>query len=213
MRAHAESLDCAEISFASTEPHENAERKPAGVTSMDEAEFRVFYEQTAPQLRGYLRRVTGDLSTADDLLQESYLRLLRAPSAPTEEAHRKHYLFRIATNLLRDHFRAAKRQPAALPEGTATEAAHPIRDVALQSDFQQLLSELKPRERELLLLAYVEGYRHDEIAKLLSCRTSSIRPMLFRARGKLAELLRMRGWKRNPQKQTGKQGKQEEASL
>lgn len=213
MRAHAESLDCAEISFASAEPDENAERKPAGVTSMNEAEFRVFYEQTAPQLRGYLRRVTGDASTADDLLQESYLRLLRVPSAPTEEAHRKHYLFRIATNLLRDHFRAAKRQPAALPDATATEAAHPTRDLALQSDLQQLLSELKPRERELLWLAYVEGYRHDEIAEMLSCRTASIRPMLFRARGKLAELLRARGWKRDSQEQTRKREKQEEVSL
>lgn len=213
MRAHAESLDCAEISSTSTEPDENAERKPAGVTSMDEAAFRAFYEQTAPQLRGYLRRVTGDLGTADDLLQESYLRLLRAPSAPTEEAHRKHYLFRIATNLLRDHFRAAKRQPAALPEATATEAAHPTRDLALQNDLQQFLSELKPRERELLWLAYVEGYRHDEIAKMLNCRAASIRPMLFRARGKLAELLRTRGWKSDPQAQTRKQDKQEEVSL
>ncbi len=213
MCAHAESLDCAEMTFASTEPDENAACKPAGVTSMDEAEFRVFYERTAPQLRGYLRRVTGDLSTADDLLQESYLRLLRASSAPMEEAHRKHYLFRIATNLLRDHFRAAKRQPTVLPEATATETAQPARDLALQRDLQQLLSELKPRERELLWLAYVEGYRHDEIASLLSCRTASIRPMLFRARGKLAELLRARGWKRKSQEQTRKLEKQEEVSL
>lgn len=213
MRSEANSLSAAEISFASAEPEENAARKSATVPSMDEAEFRAFYEQTAPQLRGYLRRVTGDLSTADDLLQESYLRLLRVPSAPAEEAHRKHYLFRIATNLLRDHFRAAKRQPAARPETTETAAAHPTQDLTLQTDLRQLLSQLKPRERELLLLAYVEGYRHDEIAKLLSCRTASIRPMLFRARGKLAELLRARGWKRNSQEQTKKQEKQEEASL
>lgn len=210
MRAHAESLDCAEISFASGAQKDSS--SPVGALSMGEAEFRAFYEQTAPQLRGYLRRVTGDASIADDLLQESYLRLLRVPSAPTEEAHRKHYLFRIATNLLRDHFRAAKRQPAALPEATAKEAAHPTRDLALQSDLHQLLSELKPRERELLWLAYVEGYRHDEIAKLLSCRTASIRPMLFRARGKLAELLHARGWKRNSQEVPKKPGTHEEVA-
>jgi RNA polymerase sigma-70 factor, ECF subfamily len=214
VRAHAESLDCAEISFASGDAAQEDSPATVNALSMGEAEFRVFYERTAPQLRGYLRRVTGDLSTADDLLQESYLRLLRAPSAPTEEAHRKHYLFRIATNLLRDHFRAAKRQPAALPETTtAAEAAHPVRDLALQSDLHQLLAELKPRERELLWLAYVEGYRHDEIAKLLSCRAASIRPMLFRARGKLAELLRTRGWKRNSKEQTKGTGTQEEVSL
>lgn len=210
MRSQADSLNAAEISFASAESDENAARKPAGVPSMDEAEFRAFYGQTAPQLRGYLRRVTGDPSTTDDLLQESYLRLLRAPSAPTEEAHRKHYLFRVATNLLRDHFRAAKRSFAPLPENAATASA--ARDFGLERDFEKLLLDLKPRERELLWLAYVEGYRHDEIAEMLSCRTASIRPMLFRARGKLAELLRARGWKRNSQEEQEKQGTRQEVT-
>ncbi|HEV2422052.1 MAG TPA: RNA polymerase sigma factor [Candidatus Acidoferrales bacterium] len=197
MRSQAELLNAAEISFASAESHENAARKPASVPSMGEAEFRAFYEQTAPQLRGYLRRVTGDASLADDLLQESYLRMLRTPLAPTEEAHRKHYLFRVATNLLRDHFRASEHSFAPL-----TENASPVstdRDLSLERDFEKLLLELKPRERELLWLAYVEGYRHAEIAELINCRRASVRPMLFRARGRLAELLRARGWKRDSQ--------------
>lgn len=197
MRSQADSLDAAEISFASAAADENAARKPAGIPAMGEPEFRAFYERTAPQLRGYLRRVTGDPSIADDLLQESYLRFLRAPLAPTEDAHRKHYLFRVATNLLRDHFRAAKRSFAPLSENATPVSAD--RDLGLKRDFEKLLLELKPRERELLWLAYVEGYRHEEIAKLMSCRAASIRPMLFRARGKLAELLRARGWKRDSQ--------------
>lgn len=197
MRSEADSLSAAEISFASAEPDENAERKPAGVPSMGEAEFRAFYEQTASQLRGYLRRVTGDAALADDLLQEAYLRMLRAPLAPTEEAHRKHYLFRVATNLLRDHFRASKHAFVRLTE--KPQPAHANRDFALEHDLEKLLLELKPRERELLWLAYVEGYRHDEIAELINCRAASIRPMLFRARGRLAELLRTRGWKHDSQ--------------
>ncbi|MGB7023715.1 MAG: RNA polymerase sigma factor [Candidatus Acidiferrales bacterium] len=172
-------------------------RKPVGLPCINEAEFRAFYEKTAPALRGYLCRVSGDLSVADDLLQESYLRLLRAPLAPTEEAHRRHYLFRVATNLLTDHFRAAKRSFALLPEiPSGTNAA---RDFELERDLGQFLLQLNPRERELLWLAYVEGYRHEEIAKFISCRTASIRPMLFRARLRLANLLRGRGWKRGPQ--------------
>jgi RNA polymerase sigma-70 factor, ECF subfamily len=197
VRAQTESLDCAELSFASDEPGEDAVHQPLRAPCMDEAEFRAFYEKTAPPLRGYLRRVSGDSSVADDLLQESYLRLLRTPLAPSEEAHRKHYLFRIATNLLRDHFRATKRSFAPLPE--IPSGANVAGDFELQSDLGQLLSELKPRERELLWLAYVEGYRHDEIAKFINCRAASIRPMLFRARARLAELLRARGWKRQSQ--------------
>lgn len=197
VRSQADSLNAAEISFASAEPDENAARKPAGFPSMDEAEFRAFYEQTAPQLRGYLRRVTSDASLADDLLQESYLRMLRAPLAPTEPAHRKHYLFRVATNLLRDHFRASKHSFAPLAENASPASAG--RDLSLERDFERLLLELKPRERELLWLAYVEGYRHEEIAELINCRTASVRPMLFRARGRLAGILRARGWKRDSQ--------------
>jgi RNA polymerase sigma-70 factor, ECF subfamily len=206
VRGQAESMDCAEIAFASGESEENTVLKPAPALCLDEAEFRAFYNNAAPPLRAYLRRVTGDASTADDLLQESYLRLLRAPSAPTEEAHRKHYLFRIATNLLRDYFRAAKRTPAAVPETAVAAAAPPARDFALQHDLEQFLIELKPRERQLLWLAYVEGYRHDEIAQSLGCRAASIRPMLFRARAKLAELLRARCWKNSSQQATKEEG-------
>jgi RNA polymerase sigma-70 factor, ECF subfamily len=197
VRAQSESLSCAELSFASDEPREDAMRNPARASCLGEAEFRAFYEKTAPALRGYLRRVSGNPSVADDLLQESYLRLLRTPLAPTEEGHRKHYLFRVATNLLRDHFRAAKRSFAPLPE--VPSRANAARDFELERDLGQFLLELKPRERELLWLAYVEGYRHDEIAKFIDCRAASIRPMLFRARARLVELLRARGWKRQSQ--------------
>lgn len=198
--AHAGSLDSAELSFASAEFGDDAMHNPAALPSIDEAEFRAFYDKTAPALRGYLCRVLGNLSAADDLLQESYLRLLRAPLAPTEESHRKHYLFRIATNLLTDHFRAAKHSFTALPE--IPDRTHADRDFELKRDLERFLLELKPRERELLWLAYVEGYRHDEIAEFMHIRAASIRPMLFRARARLAELLRARGWKRKMQGET-----------
>ena len=68
---------------------------------MSEDEFRAFYERTARPLWAYLARTTGEPHTADDLLQESYYRLLRCTVAFDDDIHRKNYLFRIATNLLR----------------------------------------------------------------------------------------------------------------
>ena len=194
VRAHAELLNSAELSVASGESDARAADKPIGVPSLGEAEFRAFYESTAPQLRGYLRRVLDDPGVADELLQESYLRLLSAARIPAEEAHRKNYLFRIATNLMRDHFRSARPSTPEIPE-IVSRAGSPDEFVR-RRELGQLLLELKPRERELLWLAYVEGYRHDEIAESLNCRTTSIRPMLFRARQRLARLLRERGWSR-----------------
>src|SRR5262245_61065181 len=79
---------------------------------MTEEAFRVFYEQTARRLWTYLARMTGDDRLADDLLQETYYRFLRANPPLDGDDHRRNYLFRIATNLVRDHRRRAA--PAAL---------------------------------------------------------------------------------------------------
>src|ERR1043165_9346418 len=74
---------------------------------MDEETFRAFYDRTARPLWAYLSRITGDRQQADDLLQESYYRFLRAGATHESEAHRRNSLFRIGTNLARD---ARRRQ-------------------------------------------------------------------------------------------------------
>src|SRR5215468_9284659 len=75
---------------------------------MDEDTFRAFYDRTARQVWAYLARITGDRTLADDLLQESYYRFLRAERAFTSESHRRNYLFRIATNLAHDRHRRSR---------------------------------------------------------------------------------------------------------
>src|SRR6185503_9685061 len=78
---------------------------------MDEDAFRAFYDRTARPLWLYLYRVTGDRHAADDLLQETYYRTLRAETPHVSDAHRRNALFHIATNLVRDsHRRRAVRQ-------------------------------------------------------------------------------------------------------
>ena len=159
------------------------------VTALDEQEFRLFYERTARPLRAYLLGSCGDATLADDLLQEAYFRLIRADFRANDAEHRKNYLFRIATNLLRDHYRRRRPETPEIPELADEVTDHGDR-FAVRSDLIRVLRELKPRERELLWLAYVEGMSHREIASALGLQTDSIRPLLFRARKRMARVMR-----------------------
>ena len=170
----------------------------AGATDtfeMTEDAFRAFYDRTARLVWAYLARITGDRSLADDLLQESYYRFLRARHTFTSDSHRRNYLFRIATNLAHDSHRRGRgvvnvpvpgdHEPAALADGCNVAA-----DAERRTDLGRAMAQLTPRERELLWLAYAHGSSHVEIAESLGLRKASIKMLLFRARRRLAALLR-----------------------
>jgi RNA polymerase sigma-70 factor (ECF subfamily) len=101
-----------------------------------------------------------------------------------EPAEAKPYLFRIATNLLHDRWRKGEDAKWSGPPEIGFE-----RDLDTQIDVRDLMRQLKPRERQLLWLAYVEGMTHSEIAKSTGLRSMSVRILLFRARQRAAELL------------------------
>jgi len=161
---------------------------------MDEDTFRAFYDRTAKQVWAYLARITGDRSLADDLLQESYYRFLRADQAFTSESHRRNYLYRIATNLAHDRHRRGRgvinvpvpdeNMPGALADGRDLAA-----ETEQRTDLSRAMATLKPRERQMLWLAYAQGSSHEEIAESLGLRKSSIKILLFRARRRLAAAL------------------------
>ena len=163
----------------------------AVVLQMDEEAFRAFYDRTARSIWLYLTRLTGDRHAADDLLQETYYRFLRADRPYASEAHRKNYLFRIATNLAHDRHRR-RVELTRLPDTDAAETSGRVDESARAADridLDRALSRLKPRERALLLLAYAQGSSHHEIAESLGLKTSSVKALLFRARRRLASLL------------------------
>ncbi len=79
--------------------------EPAMNSEQTSERFAAFYQRSARPLWAYLARVSGDPSLADDLMQESYVRFLCAASPCDGEVESRRYLFRIASNLLRDHWR------------------------------------------------------------------------------------------------------------
>jgi RNA polymerase sigma-70 factor (ECF subfamily) len=180
------------IAVPTTVGRGNAREGEATKGTMDEGSFRGFYDRTAGALRAYLARASGSWQLADDLVQESYYRFLRSGFAGSDERHRKNYLYRIGTNLVRDHYRRHRPTTDRLPEAGG-EPGHDDR-IQLRFDMADALSELGGRDRQLLWLAYVEGASHREVASILGLKEGSIRPMMFRARQRLAKLLRERGF-------------------
>ena len=162
---------------------------------MDNEAFARFYERSARQLWAYLARTSGDPGLADDLMQESFVRFLAATRPgfslqdEGEVASRK-YLFRIGTNLLRDHW----RRPRQSSLEDVPEEAFAARSLESEADNRAVLGRamrgMKLRDRQLLWLAYGEDYSHKEIAEITGLASASVRILLFRARRVVAEELR-----------------------
>ena len=165
----------------------------AAVPRMDDEAFAGFYERSARSLWAYLARTSGDRSLAEDLMQESYVRFLCAAHPPSHlaegEVACRRYLFQIATNLLRDHW----RRPKSTSIEEIPEDCFAKNNDAGRSDSQMMLgpalAQMRPRDRQLLWLAHAEGYSHREIAEVTGLGSASVRLLLFRARRKIARLL------------------------
>jgi RNA polymerase sigma-70 factor (ECF subfamily) len=161
--------------------------------AMGEDEFRLFYDRHARPLWAYLARIAGSREAADDLLQEAFYRFLRADTAKLEsDAHRKHYLYRIATNLVRDGHRQKLTRPATVEHDVETlPSAHQPDGARVEQrrDLERAMAQLPARDRAMLWLAYAQGQSHREIAAVVGLKAESVKPLLFRARRKLAGLL------------------------
>jgi RNA polymerase sigma-70 factor (ECF subfamily) len=157
---------------------------------MDSEAFAAFYQRSAHALWAYLARVCGNPALADDLMQEAYLRFLGASHLPDGDVACRRYLFRIATNLLHDHW----RRPHTTSLEEIPDTLFAVGDGSAASDAQVMLgpalARMRPRDRQLLWLAYAEDYSHNEIAEITGFKSTSIRLLLFRARRKVARLLR-----------------------
>jgi RNA polymerase sigma-70 factor (ECF subfamily) len=131
-----------------------------------------------------------DRAACDDVVQESFFRFLRSAPANLSVTDERSYLYRIATNLVRDMWQKQKSEEAWLIEQgddePSTDSSH---DIAARVDIGRAMEMLSPGQRSLVWLAYVEGYEHQEIAEIVGVKAASVRVLLMRARRRLAEFL------------------------
>ena len=155
---------------------------------LTEHAFGEFYQRHSRPLWTYVYRVTKGAADADDIVQEAFLRVFQAERLPADEEGLRRYLFRVAGNLIADRWRRRARDDRHA-DTAPTAGEPPARDV----DVARIFGELKPRDRALLWLAYVEGEAHEEIAESLRVGRGSVKVLLSRARTRLRDLLAARG--------------------
>lgn len=143
-----------------------------------------------PALLRYFVKHTGSHDDAEDLVQDTLVRLTQRPPAP-DIANVEAWLFRVAANLLRDRFRRdtshhrkdhlpidelASECPSEVPTGDRV-----YEDRIRLNLFLQVLDELSPRTRQVFLLQRYEGLTYSAIAKRLEISVSGVEKHMMRA--------------------------------
>ncbi len=152
-----------------------------------EPAYITLFERHRAALYGYALRMTRQPEVADDVFQETFLRVHRARA--TWAAHHgsfKSWLFRICTNTLRDRARLNARRPEVLGD-TWEPYVHPGH--ADRLSLERALAQLPEHLRDAFLLAAMQGMDHNEIAEALDISPDNARARVSRARGRLRELL------------------------
>jgi RNA polymerase sigma-70 factor (ECF subfamily) len=154
-----------------------------------------FYTNHSRSFWFYIYKICGDENMADDIFQESVYKFLKATPEIQNERHMKVYLYRIAFRLIVDKKRRIKVEKKSFEEKVHTyeRDMFDVRqesEALLSMETEKTFKKLKPKQRMLLWLAYVEGYSYTEISEMTSTKKNSLKVQLFRAREKMATLLR-----------------------
>jgi RNA polymerase sigma-70 factor (ECF subfamily) len=167
-----------------------AEGDPVGtaaeVRGGDAEAAEELFKGVYPKLAGWVRRLVDDDDTAHEIASEAFVRLL---ARWTKVESPQSYLYMIATNLIRDHWRKTERERRAIRSVTAGAAMDPVAYPVQDVDVRNLIASLPPRLRDPFLLHYYGGFGIREVATLLHRPEGTIKADLFAARAKLKTAL------------------------
>lgn len=159
-------------------------------------DIQQLFEEHYDVLFRYLVRLTGDSDLAADAAQEAFVRLVERKPDPSQV---RGWLFRVATNVVRDESRVRRRRVELLRE--APDRA-PVGDAPLDPErkleaservslVRDALDSMSLKDRTVLLMRE-EGFSHQEIAEAVGTTTKSVGSMIARALQKLTTELAQR---------------------
>ena len=153
----------------------------------------------------YIHRCICDYHRAEDLAQETFIRILRNASSYEPKCQFKNWIYLIATNLCRNEVRNRHRRNTAflddfVSEGEDVNYSYLMRDVSNLPDelyekkeqqlmIRQTLNLLPENQRIALNLVTYQDLRYDEIAEIMNCSVSAVKSLIHRARQNMKTLL------------------------
>lgn len=158
-------------------------------------EFTHLVNQHHAEIYRYLVRITGRVSDADDLSQETFFRAFRASVTGGPNGDPRAWLFAIATNLTKNHFRAQKRRRRAQDELARGAASLPDRSEGdgagreLGEAVERIVASLPLKQRLAFVQRKVHGFEYETIAENLGCSPESARANVFQATKKIRSVL------------------------
>ena len=151
-------------------------------------DFDGLFQRLYPSLYRYLHRLTGDADAAEDIAQETFVRLLRQ-KLPDEEV--RPWVFTVAMNLVRDRARKTERRQRLLSNAPPLVKPATLPDEDLETTerilrVRAVLDRLSERDRQLLLMRE-EGFKYDEIAHVVGVAPASVGTLIARALRRFVE--------------------------
>jgi len=208
--------------MADTQPHAN---NAASTPTLPP--FEVLFERYEKGIFNLIYRMVGDMEDATDLTSQTFLHALRAYDRFRGEAQAYTWLYRIAVNLCKNHFRKRDRearfQLVSLDAPLFADGEEMERDIEdlsqspermmegqeLQVLLQEAIAALPPDLRTVILLRDVQGLSYQEVADITGCTVEAVKSRIFRARGHLRRVL---GPYLHPQQSTDDCAPQEDVS-
>ncbi|MGO4461012.1 RNA polymerase sigma factor [Streptomyces sp. M-16] len=163
---------------------------------MDHQLFAEIYDAHAGAVYAHAIRMTADRAGAEDIVSLTFLEAWRLRDSFDRVTSHRAWLFGIATNVIRNTRRTARRHSDAMarlpPPGTVPDPADTvvsrITDADRASAALAVLNRLRRTDREILVLHVWSGLSHDEVAQACGVSVGTVRSRLSRARARLRKL-------------------------
>ncbi len=160
----------------------------------DTGVFEQIYREHGDRMKSMAYNHLGNVSDAEDAVQETFLKVHRAASTYTGEAAFSTWLYRVLINTCYDALRKRQRRIQEAPIDDFITSSRPGRSVddAKRMTLRKMLAELPEQRRTVFMLFEVEGLSHAEIGQILNISEGNSKWILFATKKQLREQ-----WKRN----------------